>query len=310
MPINLNTTFTSNCAKPGSDLAATGCRFSNVTCAGLLWLATAGLAGVAAGEPAENQLDSARRLAQSGQFQESLQVVQTLLETNPKDSEARQLRAMIYDSQRDWPQALLDYDQLIRDHPDTHALHQHRGLTRFRSGDVPGSVEDFDAAIRLFPSLERKHWQRGLAYYVLEEYEKGARQFALYQTHYGADVENVVWHMACLARDTDFATAQPKMLRLEGVDDRVPLMTVDALFRGTSNPEAVLEAASRVPQDTDPGKEARLYAELYLALYFDARQDPTSRDQHLQRAVDNQLDYYMWDVAHVWLDRIRKPAQK
>lgn len=243
---------------------------------------------------------------EAGRFKEALATVQPLLAADPEDSTLRLLRGLTQEKLRDWPAALVDYDALVAQNPDAPDMRQQRGMTRFRAGDLAGSLQDFDEAIRLDPGLEKKHWQRGLTYYLIGDYKQGAKQFSLYQTYYGADVENIAWHMACVARETNWSAAQSEILTLEGDDQRIPLMTVDRLFRGRATPEQVTKDAEAVPADTPEGTLSRFYAELYLALYFDARQELQPRDQHLDRAVALRQDHYMWDVANVWHNHVRK----
>ena len=258
------------------------------------------------GEIPTDRVQAIRDHLDAGRFQEALAAVEPLLASEPEDATLRFLRGLTHEKLRDWTAALTDYDALVTLNPAAPDLRQQRGMTRFRAGDLTGSLQDFDEAIRLEPGLERKHWQRGLTYYLMGDYEQGAKQFSLYQSYYGADVENIAWHMACLARETDWSKAQSKILTLEGDDQRIPLMTVDRLFRGGATPQQVTHAAEATPAETPEGTLSRFYAELYLALYFDARQELEPRDQHLDRAVALRQDHYMWDVANVWKNHLRK----
>lgn len=272
-------------------------------------LLVVGLAGsLSAAEPADlpSQLQATQKLLDAEKYAEAVAAATQILKQQPDEPSARWLRAMAHDGQRNWDDATKDLDELIMRNPNAPRVYQQRGVVRFRAGNVAGSLEDFNAAIRLAPDLERQHWQRGLTQYLLSDFEGGEKQFRLYQDYYGADVENVVWHMACIARRDNWAQAQAKMLKLEGTDPRIPLMEVDRLFRGQGTVDQVLQAVQAVPADSPNKKLAQFYAHLYLALYADARRDLELRGTHLKQAVELKMDHYMWDVAHVWQQQLAR----
>lgn len=252
-------------------------------------------------------LKELRTFARKQDWKSVIKVSSELLERDTGRADVRGLRANAYEAQRDWQRALADFDALVKQSPQDVALRQRRGSCRFRAGRVKESIVDFDRAIALDPAMERKHWQRGISYYLDGQYLPGAKQFELYQTYYGADVENVVWHMICLARNSNWKLAQSKMMKLQGVDQRVPLMKVNALFLGKATVDEVLQAAHAIPDDTNQGIMARFYAHLYLALYFDAQQQSAQRNHHLGRSLKPELNHYMWDVAHVMAQKYLEP---
>jgi len=152
---------------------------------------------------------------------------------------------------------------------------QRRGEQRFFDADIKGSIEDFDAFLKLLPDRDPHHWQRGLAYYYAGDYQKGVDQFERHQTVNTQDVENAVWHFLCVVRtpEGDFKKAQEKLIPIEG-DSRVPMKEVHELFAGRGTVEDVLAAAGGPVEE---GKEVSMkdrnhlcYANLYLALYFEA----------------------------------------
>ena len=90
-------------------------------------------------------------------------------------------------------------------------------------------------------------------------------------------------------------------------DARVPMKEVRDLFAGKAKPAAVLAAAEKVPADTDRGTEARFYAHLYLALYYESEGDAKKVVEHLTPAVRKyKIGHYMWDVASVHLAKLKK----
>ena len=99
-----------------------------------------------------------------------------------------------------------------------------RGREHFRLGKIAASVADFDQFVELRPDLESRQWERGLSYYYAGQFEKGAKQFELYQTYHDNDVENSVWRFACLARRGGSEKARETILPIRN-DSRVPMMS-------------------------------------------------------------------------------------
>ena len=274
----------------------------------MLWILMILLtAPVASSDEPAGDLTEALRAAQAAErWNRVIEVANLRLKQHPDDIATQVVRGTAWQHLRKWPEAIRDYDRALAAHPnDPHLLHS-RGTARFCSGDVVGGLADFDAEVAAKPEIERQHWQRGLAHYLAGKFHAGAKQFALYQTYYGADVENIAWHMACVARDTNWKQATSQRLDLTGIDRRVPLMTVYSLFRGEAKPEDVLATVESHRLSGDEAKLASFYAHLYLALYHDARQQVTERDRHLAEAVRRKMDHYMWDVANVWQQSIAK----
>ena len=75
-----------------------------------------------------------------------------------------------------------------------------RGRELFCLGKVTESLADFDKYVQLQPKAESRQWERGIALYYASEFERGAKQFELYQTFHNQDVENSAWRYLCLAR--------------------------------------------------------------------------------------------------------------
>lgn len=130
-----------------------------------------------------------------------------------------------------------------------------------RDADMAGAIKEFDMAIKLEPRLGPQHWRRGIALYYAGRFKDGQKQFERHQTVNSNDVENAVWHFLCVAKGSSFAEARKKMIHIKQ-DDRVPMMQVDALFRGTGS-EAEVMKVSKTANDL-------FYAHLYLALYYEA----------------------------------------
>ena len=252
------------------------------------------------------------------------------LQTDPTNTKALEFRARLHDQERNHPAAIADYDRLLRlaadadfqrrdkverQKPDLARWHNWRGASRFKNGDVAGSIEDFDAAIRHRPGLEQSHWQRGISYYYNGQYELGAKQFERYQTYDAADVENVVWRFLCQAQAGQrtaevVAAARRKMLPLGARDRRVPMMKIDALYRGSGKVEEVFAAAQAGNPESRALHQQMFYAHLYVGLYHEVTGSAAAAREHLVAADKLKIEHYMWDVAHVHAARLRAAGQR
>ena len=105
--------------------------------------------------------------------------------------------------------------------PDANTLFND-GVNLLFAGKPKESAEAFDALVKLRPEIEPELWQRGLALYYADRFADGVAQFERHKEVNPADVENVTWHFACLARDKDVDTARKQLLAV-GNDARVPM---------------------------------------------------------------------------------------
>lgn len=193
-----------------------------------------------------------------------------------------------------------------------------RGRVNFQLGKIKESVQDFDAYVKRRPQVESRQWERGIALYYAGEFERGAKQFELYQTFHDNDVENSVWRFLCMARTQGAKKARQVMLPIKN-DRRVPMMQVFEMYRGKITPADVLAAVQADKPTGDVLAGRSFYAHLYLGLYYEAVGKKQEAEKYIQLAAQDKLktspriNTYMWDVARIhWqqLEKNRPPAQK
>ena len=171
------------------------------------------------------------------------------------------------------------------------------GVRLFFAGQPVESSAAFDRLVKLEPDAEPELWQRGLALYYAGRFADGRRQFELHRTVNPADVENVAWHFACVARDQDPDQARKAIIPV-GDDRRVPMREILDLFAGRADPAAVLAAAEAGPEEHR--RNQLCYGHLYLGLYFEAVGDAEKAKRHMLLAADTySMDHYMGKVAQV-----------
>lgn len=181
------------------------------------------------------------------------------------------------------------------------------GVRLLFEGRPAESALAFDRVVAARPALEPELWQRGIALYYAGRFADGRRQFEVHRGANPADVENVAWHFACVAREQGAEAARAALLPV-GDDARVPMREIFDLFAGRRTPEAVVAAAEK---GTEPAvRNQRCYAQLYLGLHAEAcgRNDEAKR--HLQLAAGPySMDHFMGRIAqlHVRLRGWDKP---
>lgn len=194
---------------------------------------------------------------------------------------------------------------LILQKPKLAAAYYLRGRERFRLADVEGSVADFEKLVALAPEREKSLWELGISYYYARQFEKGARQFELYQTYYDSDVENAVWRYLCMVPSTGLEQAREKLLPIAN-DPRVPLMEIYAMYRVRATPEDVFSAARRGEPPPEALKQRLFYAHLYVGLFHEAAGRPEVAKTHLAKAAgEYRIEHYMGDVARVHMERAK-----
>jgi len=254
-------------------------------------------------------LKQARRAANQGKIDEGIDLASKAIKADKTNKEAYSLRARLYAARRRSKQAVADFSKVIQLDPKQTNAYDGRGGEQFKLGRIKESIADFDRAIKLDPRREREHWRRGISYYYAAQYEAGQKQFEAYQKFDDNDVENAVWRYLCMARRLSPKKAAAEILKIRR-DRRVPMMEVYALYSGKAKPDAVLKAAKAGDPKPAALNNRLFYAHLYLGLYYDAGGDRKQAVQHIDQAVKHKIAHYMWDVAKVHAELLRKPAKE
>ena len=201
--------------------------------------------------------------------------------------------------------AIAALDQRIARDPKDAANYQERGIIHFKLGKIDESIRDFDKTIALKPAAKVSHWQRGISYYYAGRYDDGKRQFEGYQDFDSNDVENAVWRFMCMAKQDGIAKARKAILKI-GDDRRVPMRQVYDLFKGALKPEDVLAAARAGNPSKEQLKHQLFYAHLYVGIYYDLVGEGKQALAQMEEAVAHPIGHYMWDVARIHRDVLKR----
>lgn len=171
-------------------------------------------------------------------------------------------------------------------------------MQRFRENKIAESIQDFDRAAKLEPRVAPHLWQRGISLYYAGEFQKGRQQFESHKAVNPHDVENATWHFICVARTDGVDAARKSLIQIDTTrDTRVPMAEAYQFFAGRGSEDAVITVAEKAGTE-----RARMYAHLYLGLYYEAVGEADKARGHMQKAATAKLqDHYMHDVAKIHL---------
>ncbi|NDI17902.1 MAG: hypothetical protein EBY83_08090, partial [Verrucomicrobia bacterium] len=156
-----------------------------------------------------------------------------------------------------------------------------------------------DRLVELQPEAEPELWQRGLALYYAGRFADGRRQFELHRTVNPADVENVAWHFACVARDQGPDKARQAIIPV-GQDRRVPMREILDLFAGTGayGLEALSRGASSAIFVEQEFRTAAALRQNISSLQYDSPVIESSVEAWLPRATPASFDLIFLDPPY------------
>jgi len=263
-----------------------------------------------AADSVDELLEKASAAFTKGQRDEAVALANQAIQQEPKNARLYHFRGSLYEGMQKHAEAITDFDKAIELNPKLADSYNRRGSEQFKLGKIAESLTDFDKFLELKPAEKSGHWKRGISLYYAGKFDEGRRQFEGYEKVDTNDIENAVWHFLCAARADGVEKARAGLLKI-GRDRRVPMMEVYALFAGKLKPADVLAAAEAGQVPAEQRNAQRFYAHLYLGLYAEATGDRKQALEHLTLAADkHKIGHYMWDVANVHKNILKKAAEK
>jgi lipoprotein NlpI len=249
-------------------------------------------------------------LYRDGKEKEAIDAVSRLIAANPKETLLYNARAQMFEGQRDFKSAILDYSALLKLEPGSAKFYQSRGAAHFRAGNIVESIEDYDKYLAAYPDREPYHWQRGISHYYAGRFKEGAAQFELHRSVNPNDVENSVFHFICNVPLVGVQEAREGLIPIKQ-DVRIPMMKVLDMYAGRATPEAVLARANEGNPPAHILKNQLFYAHLYIGLYYEALGKKQGTAKHVRLAATEYFSpHYMGDVARVHWEILKKKAQQ
>ena len=255
---------------------------------------------------AETPLDQAVAAYKKEEFATARKYAQEAIKADPKSQPAHYILGMASLRMRDNQPAVDAFTELLKLTPKSAEALDRRGDAYLKLGKFEAAVRDYDAMLELEPAFKPEHWRRGIALYYAKQYEEGVKQFETHKLANPQDVENAAWHYLCNVKVIGKDKAQAQLIDVTQ-DRRVPMAEIQKLFAGKLKPADVLARAEKVDPKTEDGKEARFYAHLYVALWYEAEGNAEKVLEHLTPAVEKyKIGHYMWDVANAHLPLLKK----
>lgn len=206
---------------------------------------------------------------------------------------------------RDNEKAVKAFTEVIKLAPEFATAYDRRGDAQLKLGNFKEAIADFDEFLKANPKYAPDHWRRGIALYYAARFKDGVDQFELHRKVNPEDVENSAWHYLCNARANTPKKAREDLIPVTK-DSRVPMKQVLELYAGKIKPKDVLDAAENAKLVGEDLKEARFYAHLYVALYYEIEGDAKKCLEHMTEAAEKyKISHYMWDVAAVHLKLLK-----
>jgi lipoprotein NlpI len=219
--------------------------------------------------------------------------------TAPDDAPAAFRRGVKHLESKDYAKAIAEFDAALKLDATLAAALDRRGDAYLKTGEFAKAIADYDAFLKLEPKFEPEHWRRGIAYYYAKKYAEGTKQFETHKTVNPQDVENAAWHYLCNSKVVGAEKARAELIAVTQ-DPRVPMAEIQKLFAGKLEPKDVLAAAEKLPADRPDGVSARMYANLYVGLWFESAGKAAEAKAHLTAAAEKyEIGDYMWDIAKV-----------
>jgi lipoprotein NlpI len=259
----------------------------------------------------ENSLKLAKDAAtayEGGKPEEAVTLAKKAVALDAKNAPAYFVLGSAYLKLRQNSEAAAAFTEVIKIDPKFTTAYDRRGDAYLKSGKFKEAIADFDEFLKANPKFRPDHWRRGIALYYAGQFKDGVEQFDLHRKVNPEDVENSAWHYLCNARANSPEKARKDLIPVTK-DSRVPMAQVLELFADKLKPQDVLDAAEKAKLKDEELKEARFYANLYVALYYESEKDEKKALEHMTTAVEKyKIGHYMWDVgdAHLKLLKAKK----
>jgi len=212
---------------------------------------------------------------------------------------------------KDFQDNIDHYTDLVKKFPENVRIYSRRGDNYLFAGKFKEAVADYEKMIELDPSQDAPHWRLGIAYYYINDFEKGMKQFAKYHAYDAVDRENGVWKFFCQASFHNIEKAQKEMLPYTKFD-RHPFPAIYDLLEGKEDvsPESILKAAEESKEPPQYKIRRYFFAHLYIGMWHEIQGNKEEALKHLYKAAANEFgqgtETYMWQVARLHYNELNK----
>jgi len=201
---------------------------------------------------------------------------------------------------------LKEANEGLKKNPSSQGYLSNRGDVYLFLDAYPEAIADFEKMIKLQPDLDAQHWRLGLAYYFAGQYDKAERQFQKYYAYYGLDRETGIWKFLAQEKIDGIDKARAEMLTYKEFD-REPFPELYDMYAGKRAPDDVLAELDKKELTKD--EQVKFFANYYVGLYEDLLGHKQRALELLRKAVDimpQRETVYMWNIARIqWEQLVR-----
>ena len=213
---------------------------------------------------------------------------------------------------RKFDAAVLDFTTAYQHAPRRPELLRLRARTHFKAGRLKDAIADWEMFTKRQPDVSQDPYlfTLGIAYAIAGRDEDARKRFEWYDVVQSNDVEAAAWHYLAVARHSGEEAAQGRLLEIKE-DERIPMMQVYEMLKGSLSPGRVLAAARSGEPSPRELARSMFYANLYIGVFLEASNQPNLARIYLRRAAageafgDFTLDY-MREVARVFAEELGK----
>jgi tetratricopeptide (TPR) repeat protein len=105
--------------------------------------------------PEGQELAAAFRYLEDGQYQDALDIYQSLLNQDPNNNYALRGKAQALLQMGEYDQALTVYNEAVYREPDMGVTYANRGILKDRMGDYEGALADYRKSLALEPEVAK-----------------------------------------------------------------------------------------------------------------------------------------------------------
>jgi lipoprotein NlpI len=258
----------------------------------------------------EEFLKRAQDALMQGDKEEALKLATRAVMADQTNFVGYKFRGELNAHMRKFDAAVLDFTMAYQHAPRRPELLRLRARTHFKAGRLSDAIADWELFTKRQPDVSQDPYlfTLGIAYAIAGRDEDARKRFEWYDVVQSNDVEAAAWHYLAVARHSGEAAAQGRLLEIKE-DERIPMMQVYEMLKGSLSPGRVLAAARSGEPSPRELLRSMFYANLYIGVYCEASGQPNLARIYLRRAAageafgDFTLDY-MREVVRVFADEL------
>ncbi len=122
-------------------------------------------------------LEQGRKALRQGNPREAIESLNLAIQADEENARAFNVRGVAHFELKDYPSALLDYDQAIKLHPNWYQPYFNRARLRVEQSDWESALKDFSEAVSRQPDSSEVYASRGMVLYQLGRLPEAGHDF-------------------------------------------------------------------------------------------------------------------------------------